>query len=249
MINFVGAGCGAVDLITLRGKRLIEEADIIIYAGSLINTDLLKFNHKKALMYNSALMDLDEIMAIMIKEGKNKRIVRLHSGDPSIYGAIKEQMLILDKYDIPYDICPGVSSLSGAAAALKAEYTPAEVSQTVIICRMEGKTKVPELESLHSLATHQASMVIFLSISLIEKVKEELLIGGYTLKTPVGIVYKATWDDEKVFECCIEDMVEVVKKNNIKKTALICVGNFLKGSKAKSKLYSKDFSTEYRNAK
>ena len=248
MINFVGTGCGAVDLITLRGKRLIEEADIIIYAGSLINKELLNFSKKDCVLYNSALMNLDEIMNVMIEgEKNNKKVVRLHSGDPSIYGSICEQMQILDDNNISYEICPGVSALSGAASSLKKEYTPAEVSQTVIITRVEGKTKVPELENVASLAKHHSSMVFFLSTGLLNKLTKELIKGGFSPSDPASIVYKATWPDEIIINCTIEELEKKALENNITKTALICVGDFLKGKGSKSKLYSKDFTTEFRN--
>lgn len=248
MINFVGAGCGAVDLITLRGKRLIEEADVIVYAGSLINKELLNFAKKDVVLYNSALMNLEEIMEVLIKsEREGKKVVRLHSGDPSLYGAISEQMQLLDAAGIEYEICPGVSSLSGAASALKKEYTPAEVSQTVIITRVEGKTKVPKLENVAALAKHHATMVFFLSIGLLEKLEKELISGGYSPDEKAAIIYKATWPDELIINCTISTLAASAKEANITKTALICVGDFLEGKGEKSKLYSKDFETEYRN--
>ncbi|MCD8181249.1 MAG: precorrin-4 C(11)-methyltransferase [Firmicutes bacterium] len=245
MVHFVGAGSGAADLITLRGKRLLEQADIIIYAGSLVNKELLEYASKNARIYNSAEMNLDEVIEVM-KAGDTKEIVRLHTGDPCIYGAIREQMDRLDSLKIEYDVCPGVSSFCGAAAALKAEYTLPDVSQTVIITRMEGRTPVPEREKIHLLAAHGATMVIFLSAGMLRELSAELIRGGYDENTPAAIVYKATWRDEKVMRCTVGTLNETACKNNIKKTALITVGNFLGDDYSLSKLYDKAFTTEYR---
>jgi precorrin-4/cobalt-precorrin-4 C11-methyltransferase len=245
MIHFVGAGSGAADLITIRGKKLLESADIIIYAGSLVNPELLQYADKNALIYNSAEMTLEEVIEVM-KQGDSKNIVRLHTGDPCIYGAIREQMDALDKLKIEYDICPGVSSFCGAAAALKAEYTLPDVSQTVIITRMEGRTPVPEKEKIRLLAAHNATMVIFLSTGMLEKLSEELIAGGYGADTPAAIVYKATWHDEKVMRCTVGTLNETAEENGIKKTALITVGGFLGDDYSLSKLYDKAFTTEFR---
>lgn len=245
MVHFVGAGCGAADLITVRGKMLLENADIIIYAGSLVNPDLLKYAKGDTKIYNSATMTLDEVVEVM-KLGDTKQIVRLHTGDPSIYGAIREQMDALDKIGIEYDVCPGVSSFCGAAAALKAEYTLPNVSQTVIITRMEGRTPVPEKEKIELLAAHNATMIIFLSAGKTQELSEELIEGGYSPETPAAIVYKATWADEKIMRCTVGTLNETAAKNNITKTALITVGNFLGNDYSLSKLYDKTFSTEYR---
>lgn len=247
MVNFVGAGCGAVDMITLRGKRLIEEADVIIYAGSLVNPELLDFAKSDCEIYNSAYMTLDEIISIMEKAEKNsKNTVRLHTGDPSIYGAIREQMDALSELGINYEVCAGVSSFCGAAAALKAEYTLPDVSQTVIITRMAGRTPVPESESIEKLALHHATMVIFLSIGMIDELSEKLISGGYSENTPAAIVYKASWKDEKVIRCTVRTLAETARVNNIKKTALITVGDFLGDDYSLSKLYDASFTTEYR---
>ncbi len=247
MVNFVGAGCGAVDMITLRGKRLIEEADVIIYAGSLVNPELLDFAKSDCEIYNSAYMTLDEIISIMEKAEKNsKNTVRLHTGDPSIYGAIREQMDALSELGINYEVCAGVSSFCGAAAALKAEYTLPDVSQTVIITRMAGRTPVPESESIEKLALHHATMVIFLSIGMIDELSEKLISGGYSENTPAAIVYKASWKDEKVMRCTVRTLAETARVNNIKKTALITVGDFLGDDYSLSKLYDVSFTTEYR---
>lgn len=245
MVHFVGAGSGAVDLITVRGKNLLEKADIIIYAGSLVNPELLNYAKSDAKIYNSAKMNLDEVIEVM-KQGDTKNIVRLHTGDPCIYGAIREQMDKLNSLCIEYDICPGVSSFCGAAAALKAEYTLPDVSQTVIITRMEGRTPVPEKEKIHLLAQHGATMVIFLSTGLLKELSEELIKGGYSIDTPAAIVYKATWPDEKVIRCTVGTLYEKAQENNVKKTALITVGNFFGDDYSLSKLYDKTFTTEYR---
>ncbi len=245
MVHFVGAGSGAVDLITVRGKNLLEKADIIIYAGSLVNPELLNYAKSDAKIYNSAKMNLDEVIEVM-KQGDAKSIVRLHTGDPCIYGAIREQMDKLSSLGIEYDVCPGVSSFCGAAAALKAEYTLPDVSQTVIITRMEGRTPVPEKEKIHLLAQHGATMVIFLSTGLLKELSEELIKGGYSIDTPAAIVYKATWPDEKVIRCTVGTLYEKAQENNVKKTALIAIGNFLGDDYSLSKLYDKTFTTEYR---
>lgn len=249
MVHFVGAGCGAVDLITVRGKRLIEEADLIIYAGSLINKELLSYAKRDCELHDSAYMTLDEVIQVIKKaHQKPKTIVRLHSGDPSIYGAIKEQMDCLNDLNISYDVCPGVSAFCGAASSLKVEYTLPNVSQTVIISRMSGKTKVLEKESLRSLAAHKASMILFLSTGLLEESVAELLLGGYLPTDPAAIVYKATWEDEIIIRCTIAELPHKAKENQITKTALIMIGGFLDSDYELSKLYSSDFSTQFRQA-
>ena len=250
MVNFVGAGCGAADLITVRGKALLEKADVIIYAGSLVNPELLNYSKTDCEIHNSAYMTLDEVISVMEKAEKSgKNTVRLHTGDPCLYGAIREQMDRLDELDIAYEICPGVSSFCGAAAALKAEYTLPEVSQTVIITRMAGRTPVPDSESIEKLAAHGSTMVIFLSTGLLKELTEQLITGGYTSKTPAAIVYKASWADEKVCHCTVGTLFETAEKNGIKKTALITVGNFLGDDYALSRLYDEGFETEFRKAK
>jgi len=249
MVHIVGAGSGAVDLITLRGKRYLEEADVIIYAGSLVNAALLDFAKAGCEIYNSALMTLEQTTEVTIRaNAAGKTIVRLHTGDPSIYGAIGEEMREYIKHGIEYDITPGVSSMCAAAAALKTEYTLPDVSQTVIITRAEGKTPVPEREKLASLAAHRATMVLFLSAGLLSKVTEELISGGYPADTPASIVYKASWADEKVMRCTVATLEETAKANGITKTALITVGGFLESDFARSHLYSPEFSTEFRKA-
>lgn len=249
MVDFVGAGCGAPDLITIRGQRLISNADVIIYAGSLANPELLSYAKSDCKIYNSALMHLDEIITVMAEaEKQGLNIVRLHTGDPSIYGAIREQMDRLDELGIAYNVTPGVSSFCGAAAALKAEYTLPDVSQTVILTRMAGRTPVPEKESIESLAAHNATMVIFLSTGMLAELSERLIEGGYSSETPAAIVYKATWHDEKVVCCTVGELAEAADKNGITKTALITVGDFLGDYHQLSKLYDRDFETEFRKA-
>lgn len=249
MVNFVGAGSGAVDLITLRGHKLLSEADVVIYAGSLVNKELLGYAKDDAEIYNSAYMTLEEVIDVVKKADKeNKSIVRLHTGDSSIYGAIREQMIELDKLNITYKVTPGVSSFCGAAASLNAEYTLPDVSQSVIITRMAGRTPVPEKENIRSLASHGATMVIFLSTGLLDGLQEELMAGGYDKDTKAAIVYKATWDDEKICRCNVNTLAKTAKENNITKTALILVGEFLGEAFERSKLYDPSFTTEFREA-
>lgn len=250
MIHFVGAGCGAPDLITVRGLRFLEQADVIIYAGSLVNPELLQYAKERCEIYNSANMTLDEVISVMQRaEREQNMTVRLHTGDPSIFGAIREQMDRLDALGIGYDICPGVSSFCGAAAALKAEYTLPDVSQTVILTRMAGRTPVPEREQIRSLAAHHATMVVFLSAGMTAQLSAELIAGGYSPDTPAAIVYKASWPEETVCRCTVGTLAETAQKNGIRKTALITVGDFLGDDYARSKLYDPAFETEFRKAK
>lgn len=247
MVHFVGAGSGAVDLITIRGKKRLDEADVVIYAGSLVNPELLQSCKKECEIYNSATMTLEEVLVVIEQSEKaGKDTVRLHTGDPCLYGAIREQMDALDQREIAYDVCPGVSSFCGAAAALKTEYTLPNVSQSVVITRMEGRTPVPEMEKIEQWAKHQATMVIFLSMGLLPELEKALQKGGYAADTPAAIVYKATWPEEKVFHCTVDTIAETAKKNKITKTALIVVGKVLNGVYDRSKLYDPFFSTEYR---
>lgn len=247
MVHFVGAGSGAVDLITIRGKKRLDEADVVIYAGSLVNPELLQSCKKECEIYNSATMTLEEVLVVIEQSEKaGKDTVRLHTGDPCLYGAIREQMDALDQREIAYDVCPGVSSFCGAAAALKTEYTLPNVSQSVVITRMEGRTPVPEMEKIEQWAKHQATMVIFLSMGLLPELEKALQKGGYVADTPAAIVYKATWPEEKVFHCTVDTIAETAKKNKITKTALIVVGKVLNGVYDRSKLYDPFFSTEYR---
>lgn len=247
MVNFVGAGPGAVDLITVRGANLLKEADIIIYAGSLVNPELLEYAKADCEIYNSAKMTLEEVIDVMKKgEEAGKMTVRLHTGDPSVYGAIREQMDILKENKIEYKVIPGVSSFCGAAAAVEKEYTLPNVSQSVIITRMAGRTPVPDKESIRSFASHEATMVIFLSTGLVKEVSEELIAGGYSPDTKAAIVYKATWPEEKVVYGTVKELEKMAKENNITKTALILVGEFLGDVYDKSLLYDKTFTHEFR---
>ena len=249
MVHFVGAGSGAADLITVRGARLLGEADVVIYAGSLVNPELLSYTKEGCEIHNSAKMTLEEVLEVIRKaEAAGKVTVRLHTGDSSIYGAVREQFDELEKLGIAYDVCPGVSSFCGAAAALKAEYTLPNVSQPVIITREAGKTPVPERESIRSLAAHRATMILFLSTSLTEKLQEDLLAGGYTADTPAAVVYKATWPEEKIFRCTLETLHRTVSENGLKNTALIIVGNCLGDEYLRSLLYDPAFTTGFREA-
>ena len=234
----------------MRGKALLENADVIIYTGSLVNPDLPAFAKQDCEVFNSAHMTLDEIIDTMqtaVTGGKT--VVRLHTGDPSLYGAIREQMDRLAVLNIEYEICPGVSSFNAAAAALKAEYTLPGVSQTVILTRAAGKTPVPESETIRSLAAHKATMVLFLSAGLLETVSGDLIAGGYAPDTPAAIIYKASWPEEKIVRCTVESLAKSAAENDISKTALICVGDFLGDAYELSRLYSPDFSTGYREVK
>lgn len=251
MVHFVGAGSGAPDLITLRGKRLLEEADVIIYAGSLVNPQLLVDKKETAEVHNSAKMTLEEVLAVMEQAEKaGKTTVRLHTGDPCLYGAIREQMDALDERGIDYDDTPGVSSFQAAAAALNLEYTLPDVSQSVVITRMERRTPVPPKESIESFASHGATMVIFLSTGMLEELSERLIAGGYEKTTPAAIVYKASWEDEKKFVCTVETLARTAKEHDITKTALIIVGDVVsQSSYSRSKLYDPTFTTEFREGK
>lgn len=249
MVHFVGAGPGACDLITVRGMNRIKEADVIIYAGSLVNPELLSYAKADCKIYNSAHMTLDAVVDVMREaEAAGKTTVRLHTGDPSVYGAIREQMDLLDEYGIKYDVCPGVSAVFGAAASLACEYTLPDVTQTLILTRAEGKTPVPEKENLRSLAAHRASLVLYLSSGLARKVRQELLLGGYAEDTPVAVVYKATWPEEKIIRTTLAKLPEDMEAAGITKTALIIVSPALGSIYEKSKLYDAAFATEYRGA-
>ena len=250
MVHFVGAGCGAADLITVRGARLLSEADVIIYAGSLVNPELLGFARSGCEVHDSSKMTLEQVIdAIQDAEARGLVTVRLHTGDTSLYGAVREQFDRLDALGIEYDVTPGVSAFCGAAAALKREYTLPEVSQTVIITRAAGRTPVPERERIRALAAHQATMALFLSASLVREVQDELLEGGYAPGTPAAIVYKATWPDEKVLRCTVDTLADTARASGLSRTALILVGRFLEGDYARSKLYDPDFTTGYRQGR
>ena len=242
MIHFIGAGPGAADLITVRGARLLREADVIIYAGSLVNPALLENKKEDCAVYDSASMTLEDVIDVMkATEASGGTTVRLHTGDPSLYGAIREQMDRLDELEIAYDV-----TFSGAAAALEAEYTLPEVSQSVIITRMAGRTPVPEREKLSKMASHGCTMVLFLSTGLLEDVERELMEGGYEPDTPAAIVYKATWPEQRVYRCTVSTLARTAKENQVTKTALITVGGFLSGQYERSKLYDPGFTHGYR---
>ena len=251
MVYFVGAGTGAPDLITVRGMNLLKKADVIIYAGSLVNPGLLDYAGEKCEIHDSAKLTLEEVIDIIKKAEADGRItVRLHTGDQSIYGAVREQMDELDKLGISYESCPGVSACFGAAASLNLEYTLPGVSQSLIITRMEGRTPVPEKESIESFAAHNASMAVYLSTGMLGELSRRLINGGYKNTTPAAIVYKATWPEEESYICTVGTLKETADAHGIKKTALVLVGDFIShGNYDKSRLYAPDFSTEYRKAK
>ena len=247
MVYFVGAGSGAADLITVRGMHMLQQADVIIYAGSLVNPELLQYAKTDCEIHNSAKLTLEEVLQIMQEA---KMLVRLHTGEPSIYGAVREQMDALDALHIPYESCPGVSACFGAAASLNLEYTLPGVSQTLIITRMEGRTGVPQKESIESLAAHQASMAIYLSTGMLRELSRRLMAGGYAENTPAALIYKATWPEEEAYICTVETLAQVAEEHGIIKTALVLVGDVIThGNYQKSRLYAADFSTEFRQAK
>ena len=251
MVYFVGAGCGAADLITVRGMKLLKKADVIIYAGSLVNPQLLDYAEEGCQIYNSAFMTLDEVIQVMKEaEEEQKTTVRLHTGDPSVYGAVREQMDALDELGISYESCPGVSACFGAAASLNLEYTLPEISQSLIITRMAGKTGVPEKERIESFAAHQATMAIYLSTGMLGELAERLIAGGYRKDTPAALIYKATWPEEEAYICTVDQLEQTAKEHGITKTALVLVGDVIAHQHyQKSRLYAPDFSTEFRQAK
>jgi hypothetical protein len=245
-VYFVGAGPGDPELISIKGKRIIDEADIIIYAGSLVNKEVLRDAKKGAFIYNSASMNLDEVIEVTKNAVfSGKMVARVHTGDPSIYGAIREQMDRLDEYNIEYEVIPGISSFLATAAALKKEYTLPAVTQTLILTRMEGRTPVPDKERIEELAKHRATMIIFLSIGAIEELATRLK-AGYEENTPVAVVYKASWEEQKIVRGNLNNIARLVKEAGISKTALVVVGDFLGDEYELSKLYDKNFSHEYR---
>lgn len=248
MVYFVGAGSGAVDLITVRGMRLLEQAEVIIYTGSLVNPQLLTYAQEQAVVYNSARMTLEEVLAVMQQaEAEGKCLVRLHTGEPSIYGAVREQMDRLDQLGIAYACCPGVSACFGAAASLQLEYTLPHVAQSLIITRMEGRTSVPSGESIESLAAHQTSMAIYLSGHMLGELGRRLMAGGYAPDTPAAIVYKATWPEEQVYRCQVAQLAETAEAHGINKTLVVLVGQVLEPKAYHlSRLYAPDFETEFR---
>ncbi|WP_321974007.1 precorrin-4 C(11)-methyltransferase [Paratractidigestivibacter sp.] len=250
MVNFVGAGSGAEDLITVRGQRLLSQADVVIWAGSLVNPALLDNCKPGCQIHDSAKMTLEEVVDVMVDaESQGLEVVRLHTGDPSIYGAIREQMDALDERGIGYEVCPGVSSFCGAAAALRAELTLPAVSQSVILTRLEGRTPKPAGEATRDLAAHGATMVVFLSAGMLADLQRELLAGGaYTEDTPAAIVYKATWPDERVMRCTVGTLAQTGEENDIHLTALVVVGSVLAGPYDHSKLYDPTYETLFRQA-
>ncbi len=248
MVYFIGAGPGDPDLLTIKGKKIIDRADVIIYAGSLVNKEILKDAKADAAIYNSAAMTLEEVLAVMQKaEADGLVTARVHTGDPSVFGAHREQMDALKQLGIPYEVIPGVSSFVAAAAALKKEYTLPGVSQTVILTRMEGRTAMPPKESIRDLARHNATMVIFLSVGMIDRLATELM-QEYRPDTPAAVVYKASWENQKIVQGTLSDIARKVTDAGIKKTALIVVGDFLGEEYELSRLYDKTFSHEYRRA-
>lgn len=251
MVYFVGAGSGAVDLITVRGMNLLKKADVVIYAGSLVNPELLSYTREGCEIHNSAKLTLDEVMEIVfLAEAKGKQIVRLHTGDPSVYGAIREQMDILTQKGIAFETCPGVSACFGAAASLNLEYTLPGVSQSLIITRMAGKTGVPEKESIERFASHHASMAIYLSTGMLEELKQRLIAGGYEKETPAALVYKATWPEEQAFVGTIDTLPKIAAEHGITKTAIVLVGDVIAHNQYElSRLYAPDFATEFRDKK
>lgn len=251
MVHFVGAGSGAPDLITVRGQKLVQEADVIIYAGSLVNPEILQWAKEGCTIFNSAKMTLEEVICEMQKaEEKGLMTVRLHTGDPSVYGAIREQMDELNKLNVKYDVTPGVSACFGAAASLNLEYTLPDLSQSLIITRMEGRTPVPEKESIESFAAHGASMAIYLSSGMLGELARRLIAGGYTEDTPAALVYKATWpNEEEAYVCTLKTLEQTAMEHGITKTAIVLVGSAIAQSGyERSKLYDPTFTTEFREA-
>ena len=248
MVHFIGAGPGDPELLTIKGKKLIDQADVIIYAGSLVNKEVLAGAKEGAEIYNSATMTLEEVIEVMKKaEAEGKMTARVHTGDPAVFGAHREQMDELSRLGIDYDVIPGVSSFLATAAALKKEYTLPGVSQTVILTRMEGRTPVPAKEKVAAFASHNATMVLFLSTGLLEKLEGQLIEGGYKEDTPAAIVYKATWPEEESYICTVSTLAETAKAHGITKTALIIVGDVVTHhAYERSKLYDPEFTTEFR---
>ena len=249
-VHIVGAGPGDPELITRKEYRLVQEADVVIYAGSLVNPAILEACKEGCEIHNSASMSLDDVLAVTkasVAEGKT--VVRLHTGDPAIYGAIQEQMEALKEMGITYDVTPGVSSFLATAAALQQEYTLPNVTQTVIITRMEGRTPMPEKEKLSMLASHGTTMCIFLSVQMIDKVAAELIEGGYDKTTPVAIVVKASWPDQRIIRGTLETIADVVAEGGVIRQAMIVVSRVLDTDYELSKLYDKGFAHMYRDAK
>ena len=249
-VYFVGAGPGDPDLITVKGRKLLEEADVVVYAGSLVNPAVLAVTPAGCEIHNSASMTLDEVIAVM-KAGveQGKKVVRLHTGDPSIYGAIQEQIDLLNKLEIRWQVVPGVSSFLAAAAALGQEYTLPGVSQTVIITRMEGRTPVPEKEQIRSLAAHHTTMCIFLSVHMFGELVQELLDGGYAADTPVAVVEKASWPEQRIFRGTLTTIADQLVAAGVSRTAMVIVGDVLAREYEQSRLYAPEFGHMFREAK
>ena len=249
MVHFVGAGSGAADLITVRGAKLLSEADVIIWAGSLVNPALLTYARPGCELHDSARMTLEGVVAVIREaEAAGKTTVRLHTGDPCLFGAVREQFDALDALGIEYDVCPGVSAFCGAAAALKCEYTLPEIAQSVVVARAAGRTPVPDGQAIRDFAGSGSTLVLFLSAALAQDVQAQLIEGGCSPDTPAAVVYRATWPDEKVLRCTVGTLAQTVLDNDISKTALIVVGKALGGYRARSRLYDPGFSTGYREA-
>lgn len=245
-VYFIGAGPGDPELITVKGQRLVKEADVIIYAGSLVPRQVIECHKEGAEIHNSASMNLDEVIEVTVRAiREGKMVARVHTGDPAIYGAHREQMDILESHNIEFEVIPGVSSFLASAAAIKKEFTLPDISQTVICTRMEGRTPVPELEKLELLASHKTSMAIFLSVQMIDEVVDQLLTH-YEKDTPIAVVQRASWEDQKIVMGTLEDIAEKVREAGISKTAQILVGRFMGDEYSKSKLYDKHFTHEYR---
>lgn len=248
MVYFVGAGPGDPELITVKGRGVLEKADLVIYAGSLVNPELLRWTKEGCRIFNSAEMTLEDVITLITESiAAGETVVRLHTGDPSIFGALREQLDELDRRGIPYEIIPGVSSFCAAAAALHTEYTLPGVTQTVILTRMEGRTEVPGREAIADLARHRATMIIFLSVQFLRELVEALK-KEYPANTPAAVVYRASWPEQKIIRSALETIVELVEKEPVKKTALVVVGDFLGNDYQLSRLYDRSFSHGYRSA-
>ncbi len=246
-VYFIGAGPGDPELLTIKGKEILERVEIVIYAGSLVNKEILKYAVNSKETHNSASLNLDEINEIFKRaKESNKNVARLHTGDPSIYGAINEQMVLLDRLNIEYEVIPGISSFQAAAAALRLELTVPEVCQTITISRVKGRTPVPEKEDLKEIIKTRPTLFLYLSINMLDEIVETLKTG-YSPETPVIIAYKVSWPDEEIIEGTLENILKKTTEKKITKTALILVGEALLKKNIASKLYDKNFSHEYRS--
>lgn len=247
MVHFVGAGSGAADLITIRGDRLLRRADAVIWAGSLVNPELLEVCKEGCRILDSSTMTLEEVLeAIEEAHASGEDVVRLHTGDPSLYGALREQMDALSERGIPFEVVPGVSSMGGAAASLEVEYTVPGVSQSVVVTRLPGRTPAPEGERVRDLAAHGTTMVVFLSAGMLEKLQDELLAAGRPAEEPAAIAYKATWPDEELWRCSVGTLAKTGEEHGVAKTALVVVGRVLEAGGERSRLYDPAFTTGLR---